>query len=225
MNTVLNQLFSISFFEKAAAFSLPDTLLILLVSALIGLFIAALYRVTYQGVMYTMTYGVTLVGVSMVSALILCVVTSNVVLTLGMVGALSIIRFRTSIKEPMDIMFMFWAVAAGIAVGAGMAGVAVIGSVMIGLAVLLLTRGRQNGVPYILVVSLKDREAEENAMQMIRSHTRRCRIKSKRVGREGTEITVDVRLKDENTDFMHDLNAVNGVESAVLVTYNGEYMT
>lgn len=224
MNTVINQLFSLSFFEKAAAFSLPDTLLILLVSCLIGLFIAALYRVTYQGVMYTLTYGVTLVGVTMISALILCVVTSNVVLTLGMVGALSIIRFRTSIKEPMDIMFMFWAVAAGIASGAGMAGVAVVGSVMIGLAVLLLTRGRQNGVPYILIVTARDRDAEEQAMQMIRAHTRRCRLKSKRVGRESMEITVDVRLKNDNTDFMHDMNALEGVESAVLVTYNGEYM-
>ena len=120
MNAVLNQLFSVSFFEKTVAFSLPDTLLILLVSALLGLFIAALYKATYQGVMYTMTYGVSLAAITMISALILCVVTSNVVLTLGMVGALSIIRFRTSIKEPMDIMFMFWAVAAGIATGAGM---------------------------------------------------------------------------------------------------------
>ena len=140
MNAVLNQLFSVSFFEKAVAFSLPDTLLILLVSALLGLFIAALYKATYQGVMYTMTYGVSLAAITMISALILCVVTSNVVLTLGMVGALSIIRFRTSIKEPMDIMFMFWAVAAGIATGAGMAGVAVLGSLCIGLLIVLLLK-------------------------------------------------------------------------------------
>jgi len=224
MNQVLNQLFSVSFFEKAVTFSLPDTLLIMAVSALIGLFIAALYRATYQGVMYTMTYGVTLVGVAMVSALILCVVTSNVVLTLGMVGALSIIRFRTSIKEPMDIMFMFWAVAAGIAVGAGMAGVAVVGSLAVGLAVVLLTRGRQNGVPFILVLSLTDAAAETPAMELVRARVKRCRLKSKRVGQEGTELTVDIRLLKENTDFMRDLQALPGVESAVLVTYNGEYM-
>ena len=225
MNQVLNQLFSISFFEKAAAFSLPDTLLAMLVSALLGLFIAALYRATYQGVMYTMTYGVTLVAISMVSAMILCVVTSNVVLTLGMVGALSIIRFRTSIKEPMDIMYMFWAVAAGIAVGAGLAGVAVVGSLAIGLVIVLLTRGRQNGVPFILVLNVRDQAAEEAAMQLIRGQVKRCRIKSKRVDATGTEVTVDVRLKNENTAFMHSLNALDGVNSAVLVTYNGEYMT
>lgn len=225
MNAVLNQLFSVSFFEKAVMFSLPDTLLILLVAALLGLFIAALYRVTYQGVMYTMTYGVTLAAITMISALILCVVTSNVVLTLGMVGALSIIRFRTSIKEPMDIMYMFWAVAAGIAVGAGMAGVAVIGSLCIGLLIVLLTRGRRNGVPYILVLQLEDQAAEKRAVELVSGQVRRCRVKSKRVGKEGTELTVDIRLKDDNTDFMHAVNALEGVRSAMLVTYNGEYMT
>ena len=225
MNAVLNQLFSVSFFEKAVAFSLPDTLLILLVSALLGLFIAALYKATYQGVMYTMTYGVALAAITMISALILCVVTSNVVLTLGMVGALSIIRFRTSIKEPMDIMYMFWAVAAGIATGAGMAGVAVLGSLCIGLLIVLLTRGRQNGVPYILVLQVEDQAAEKRAMELVADQARRCRVKSKRVTKEETEITVDLRLKNENTDFMHAVNALPGVRSAMLVTYNGEYMT
>ena len=225
MNNVLNQLFSVSFFEKVAAFSLPDTLLALVTAALLGLFIAALYRATYQGVMYTMTYGVTLVAVCMVSALILCVVTSNVVLTLGMVGALSIIRFRTSIKEPLDIGFMFWAVAAGIATGAGMAGVAAIGCLVIGIVVVLLMRGRQNGVPYILILNVDGQEAEEKAMALVREQVKRCRIKSKRVSKEGTEVTVDVRLKQENTDFMHTLCAMEGVASAVLVTYSGEYMT
>ncbi|MBO4378676.1 MAG: DUF4956 domain-containing protein [Clostridia bacterium] len=225
MNNVLNQLFSVSFFEKAAAFSLPDTLLALVTAALLGLFIAALYRATYQGVMYTMTYGVTLVAVCMVSALILCVVTSNVVLTLGMVGALSIIRFRTSIKEPLDIGFMFWAVAAGIATGAGMAGVAAIGSLMIGIVVVLLMRGRQNGVPYILILNVDGQGTEEKAMALVREQVKRCRIKSKRVTKEGTEVTVDIRLKQENTDFMHTLCAMEGVASAVLVTYSGEYMT
>lgn len=225
MNAVLNQLFSVSFFEKAVAFSLPDTLLILLVSALLGLFIAALYKATYQGVMYTMTYGVSLAAITMISALILCVVTSNVVLTLGMVGALSIIRFRTSIKEPMDIMFMFWAVAAGIATGAGMAGVAVLGSLCIGLLIVLLTRGRQNGVPYILVLQVEDQAAEKRALELVAANVKRSRVKSKRVTKEETEITVDLRLKNENTDFMHAVNALPGVRSAMLVTYNGEYMT
>ena len=225
MNAVLNQLFSVSFFEKTVAFSLPDTLLILLVSALLGLFIAALYRATYQGVMYTMTYGVSLAAITMISALILCVVTSNVVLTLGMVGALSIIRFRTSIKEPMDIMFMFWAVAAGIATGAGMAGVAVLGSLCIGLLIVLLTRGRQNGVPYILVLQVEDQAAEKRALELVAANVKRSRVKSKRVAKEETEITVDLRLKNENTDFMHAVNALPGVRSAMLVTYNGEYMT
>ena len=108
-----------------------------------------------------------------------------------MVGALSIIRFRTSIKEPLDIGFMFWAVAAGIATGAGMAGVAAVGSLSIGIVVVLLMRGRQNGVPYILILNVNGQEAENKAMTLVREHVKRCRIKSKRVSKEGTEVTVD----------------------------------
>ncbi len=226
MNTeVLSTLFSSDFFEKAVNFSLPDALLTMALSFVIGLFIAMLYRATYQGVMYTMTYGVTLVAMTMLSAMILLVVTSNVVLTLGMVGALSIIRFRTSVKEPLDIMYMFWAVGAGIAIGAGMAGVAIIGTVAVGLSVLFLTRGRQNGVPYILVLTLENKEAEQSAMALVGKSVRRCRIKSKSVTKSGTELTVDVRLNKDDTDFMQDVSDLPGVLSAVLVTYNGEYMT
>lgn len=219
-----NQLFSSGFFESAVAFSLPDTALSMLAAALIGLFIAALYRATFQGVMYTMSYGVALVAMAMISALILRVVTSNVVLTLGMVGALSIIRFRTSVKEPLDIMYMFWAVGAGIAVGAGMAGMAAVGSVAIGAAVALLTLGRKNGVPYILVLRASDKQAEKAALQLVTHHVKRSRVKSKSVSGGVTEITLDIRLKDEDTDFMHALDELPGMVSAVLVTYNGEYM-
>ena len=173
--TVLSHLFSSTFLARAVNFSLPDALLTMALSLVIGLFIALLYRATYQGVMYTMTYGVTLVAMTMVSAMILLVVTSDVVLTLGMVGALSIIRFRTSVKEPMDIMYMFWAVGAGIAVGAGMAGVAIVASIAVGLTVLLLTRGRQNGVPYILVLTLENKAAENAAMALVQQNVRRCR--------------------------------------------------
>lgn len=226
MNTnAWSTLLSSSFLENAVAFSLPDTVMAMLAAALIGLFIAALYRATFQGVMYTMSYGVALVAMTMISALILRVVTSNVVLTLGMVGALSIIRFRTSVKEPMDIMFMFWAVGAGIAVGAGMAGLALVGSVLIGLAIVLLTRGRKNGVPYILVLQVDSQAAENEALRLVAQHVKKSRLKSKSVSAAGTELTLDVRLKGENTDFLHAVNDLPGVGSAVLVTYNGEYMT
>ena len=224
-NETISRLFTSLFFQKAVDFSLPDALLIMALSFLIGLFIATLYRATYQGVMYTITYGVTLVAMTMVSAMILLVVTSDVVLTLGMVGALSIIRFRTSVKEPLDIMYMFWAVGAGIAIGAGMAGVAIVGSIAVGLAVLFLIRGRQNGVPYILVLTLENKAAEEAAMALVQKSVRRCRVKSKSVTKTGTELTIDIRLNKDNTDFMQDVSDLEGVISAVLVTYNGEYMT
>lgn len=225
MNSLLKELFSCNVPETALAFSLPDCLIVMAVAALLGVFIAALYKATYQGVMYTMTYGVTLVGMAMISAMILRVVTSNVVLTLGMVGALSIIRFRTSIKEPMDIMYMFWAVGVGIAVGAGMLGVAIIGSLVIGAVVVFLTRGRTNGVPYILVLNAQDQAAENAALSLVKGQVKRMRLKSKSVTKAGTELTLDIRLKEENTDFMHEVAAMAGITNAVLVTYNGEYMT
>lgn len=224
-NETLSKLFTSAFFQKAVDFSLLDALLTMLLAFAIGMFIAVLYRATYQGVMYTMTYGVTLVAMTMLSSMILLVVTSNVVLTLGMVGALSIIRFRTSVKEPLDIMYMFWAVGAGIAIGAGMAGIAIVGTVAVGLSVLFLTRGRQNGVPYILVLTLENRDAEQSALALVGKNVRRCRVKSKSVTKAGTELTVDIRLIKDNTDFMQDVSDLPGVLSAVLVTYNGEYMT
>ena len=219
-----SDIFKSSFLENVTAVSLTDMALALVLSFCLGLFIYFIYKKTYAGVMFSRAFGGALIAMTMITAMVILAVTSNVVLSLGMVGALSIVRFRSAIKEPMDIMFMFWAVAAGIAAGAGMAGVAVVGSLMIGLMIVLLTRGRQNGVPYILVLQVEGQQAEEAAMKLVAEKVRRSRIKSKRVGPEGAEVTVDIRLKGGDTAFLHEINALPGVRSAMLVTYNGEYM-
>ena len=210
---------------ESGTLSTEDILLRILASAAFGAAIYLSYWYTHTGTTYSKKFNVSLVTLAILTGTVMTVIGNNVALSLGMVGALSIIRFRTSVKEPLDIMYMFWAVGAGIAIGAGMAGVAVIATLAVGLAVLFLTRGRQNGIPYILVLTVTDREAEKAALSLVEKNVRKCRIKSKSVTKGATEITVDLRLNKENTDFMHELTNLPNVISAVLVTYNGEYMT
>ena len=147
-----SDIFKSSFLENVTSVSLLDMALALLLSFAVGLFIFFIYKKTYAGVMYSSSFGVTLVALTMISTLVILAVTSNVVLSLGMVGALSIVRFRSAIKEPLDIAFLFWSIAAGIVLAAGMIPLAVFGSVIIGIVLLIfanrrsaLRRQEQNG--------------------------------------------------------------------------------
>ena len=151
-------------------------------------------------------------------------VTSNVVLSLGMVGALSIVRFRTAIKEPLDIAFLFWAVVDGIVLGAGMIPLAVIGSVVVGLVLLFFVNRKSHRHPYIVVFRCVDQAAEQKAGSYISSMTERSVIKSKSASEDGIEVNLEVQLRGANTDFINAVSAMPGVKSAVLVSYNGDYM-
>ena len=190
----------------------------------LGVLIFFVYKKTYRGVMYSSSFGVTLIALTMITSQVILAVTSNVVLSLGMVGALSIVRFRTAIKEPLDIAFLFWAIAAGIILAAGMIPLAVIGSVIIGVILLLFVNKKQHSNPYIIVLSCDGNESENEAMKYINEKTQRCVVKSKSAQNGLVEINMEVRLKDDNTDFINALPAMNGVNSAALVSYNGEYM-
>ncbi len=225
MTATFASLFDSTLLTKAATFSLIDTVICMAFALALGGFIALVYKKTFAGVMYSMTYGVTLVAMTMISTLILMLVTSNVVLTLGMVGALSIIRFRTAIKEPMDVAFMFWAVAVGIVIGAGMIGMAIVGSLLIGVAMLVLCNRKQTVTPYILVLRLADSAAEKAVMQVVAPAVKKSQIKAKTVTVNGIELTLDVRLKGDDTDFVTQVSGLQGVQCATLVTYNGEYMS
>ena len=151
-------------------------------------------------------------------------VTSNVVLSLGMVGALSIVRFRTAIKEPLDIAFLFWSIAVGIVLAAGMIPLAVIGSVVIGVVLLVFANKKSHVNPYIVVIRCADHASETNAMEFLKNQTQRCVVKSKTAQKGEVELNLEIRLKEDNTDFINDLAEMNGVYSAVLVSYNGDYM-
>ncbi len=219
-----NDIFKSSFLENVSAVSALDIVLTLVLAFGIGVFIFLVYKKTYQGVMYSSSFGVTLIALTMITGMVILAVTSNVVLSLGMVGALSIVRFRTAIKEPLDIAFLFWAIAAGIVLAAGMIPLAVIGSVVIGIILLLFVNKKSHSNPYIVVLQCADHEAEVAATDYLRTHCARCVTKSKSAQKGCVELNLEIRLKEDNTDFINELSDMHGVNSAVLVSYNGEYM-
>lgn len=219
-----NDIFKSSFLENVTSVSVLDMALALILAFCIGLFIFVIYKKTYTGVMYSSSFGVTLVALTMITALVILAVTSNVVLSLGMVGALSIVRFRTAIKEPLDIAFLFWSIAAGIVLAAGMIPLAVIGSVAIGIMLLVFVNKKSHCDPYIVVLQCDGHESETQAKTYLETQARRCVVKSKTAQKGGVELNLEIRLKDDNTDFINTLAEMPGVHSAVLVSYNGDYM-
>ncbi len=217
-------IFKSSFLENIASVSILDMVLALILAFGIGLFIFLVYKKTFSGVMYSSSFGVTLIALTMITTVVILAVTSNVVLSLGMVGALSIVRFRTAIKEPLDIAFLFWSIGVGIVLAAGMIPLAVIGSVIIGMILLVFVNRKSHCNPYIAVIRCLDSESEEKARDFLSANTTRCVVKSKTVTKESIEINYDIRLADSNTNFVNTLASMDGVSSAVHVSYNGDYM-
>ena len=219
-----NDIFKSSFLENVNSISLLDMGVALVLAFLLGLFIFMIYKKTFSGVMYSSSFGVTLIALTMITTLVILAVTSNVVLSLGMVGALSIVRFRTAIKEPLDIAFLFWSIGVGIVLAAGMIPLAVIGSVVIGLMLLVFANKKSHVNPYIVVIRCADHAGETSAMDFLKNQTQRCVVKSKTAQKGEVELNLEIRLKEDNTDFINALAEMNGVYSAVLVSYNGDYM-
>ncbi len=220
-----SDIFKSSFLEKAAEFSVLDVTLAMALAFACGLFIFFVYKKTFAGVMFSTGFGVSLVAMTLITTLIILAVTSNIVLSLGMVGALSIVRFRTAVKEPLDIAFLFWSISIGIVLGAGLIPLAIIGTLFIGIILLVFVNQKSTNTPYIIVLNLDDDEAENDAMNMIQSKTKKNLIKAKTVSKTGIELTVEVRLLDMTTKLVNELLTVDGVNNAVLVSYNGEYMS
>lgn len=220
-----NDIFKSSFLENITEFSAADTLLAMVAALFIGMFIFVVYKKTFNSVMYSTGFAMTLVGMTMVTTLVILAVTSNVVLSLGMVGALSIVRFRAAIKEPMEIVYLFWAVAAGIVIGAGMLPLAVIGSGIIGVILILFANKKVHDNPYLLILTCLDENAENAAVSLMKEAVKKYAVKSKTVNVQGIELTAEIRMKDGETAFVNRLNEISGVENATLVSYNGEYMS
>lgn len=220
-----SDIFKSSFLESITEFSPLDVLLGMAASLVVGLFIFVIYKKTFTGVMYSTGFALTLVGLALVTTLVIMAVTSNVVLSLGMVGALSIVRFRAAIKEPMEIVFLFWSIAAGIVIGAGMIPLAVVGSAVVGVVLLLFANRKSRENAYILVLNCADEAAEQAAMDLVRKVALRCGVKTKTVNRNGIELTAELRIKKDDTAFVNRVMELPGISDAALVSYNGEYMS
>jgi len=219
-----NDIFKNSFLENATQFSVVDTLISIVLAFAIGMFIYFIYKKTYQGVMFNRQFGISLVALTMIATFIILAVTSNVVLSLGMVGALSIVRFRTAIKDPLDLVFLFWSVGAGIVLGACMYPLAVIGSLIVGLILFIFVRAKVSDSDYILVVECKDEAAEKRAEELIKTDVKKYSVKSKTVARGYIEVSYEVRLNGSDTEFVNKVSSADGIDKAVLVSYNGDYM-
>lgn len=220
-----NDIFKSSFVEKVTAISPLDMVIALGLSFVLGLFIFFVYKKTFNGVMYSASFGVSLMAMSLISTLVILAVTSNIVLSLGMVGALSIVRFRSAIKEPLDIAFLFWSISIGIVIGAGLIPLAVFGSLFIGIILVLFVNKKSTDNPYILVVNCADDKSEERVVKTVSESVKKHMIKSKTVSKNGVELTLEVRLKDMTTQFVNKISDIEGVSNTVLVSYNGEYMS
>ena len=205
-----NDIFKSSFLESITEFSAVDTLIAMVAALVIGMFIFVVYKKTFNSVMYSTGFAMTLVGMTMVTTLVILAVTSNVVLSLGMVGALSIVRFRAAIKEPMEIVYLFWAVASGI---------------VIGVILILFANKKVHDNPYLLILNCQDENAENAALSLMKEAVKKYEVKSKTVNAQGIEFTAEIRMKDGETAFVNRLNEIQGVENATLVSYNGEYMS
>ena len=201
-------IFRSDFLENMASISLLDMVLALSLSFLLGLFLFLVYKKTYAGI----------------TTVLIMTVVSNVVLSLGMVGALSIVRFRTAIKEPMDIAFLFWSIAVGIVLAAGLIPLAVFGSLLIGLVLILFSAGKNVDHPYILVIHCENGDQEKEIRTFVEASVKRMSLKSKSVSPGRIELNYEIRLRKESSEFVNELDRLPGVSQAVLVSYNGDYM-
>jgi len=219
-----SDIFKSNFLENAYSVSMIDMVLALGLSFAVGVLIFYVYKKTFSGVMYSSSFGVLLITLPMLTSLVILAVTSNIVLSLGMVGALSIVRFRTAIKEPLDIAFLFWSIAVGIVLAAGMIPLALFGSIFIGIVMVLFSNKKSHDNPYIVLVKCVGDDSENAVQKYLAANAKKSVKKSKTVNNDMIELNYEIRLKNDNTHFVNELSNLSGVDKAILVSYNGDYM-
>lgn len=219
-----DDIFTSTFLDRMGAVPLIDAIVAMLLACGIGLFIFLIYRKTSSAVMYSTSFGVTLVALTLITTLVILAVSSNVLLSLGMVGALSIVRFRAPIKEPLDLVFLFWCIATGIVLAAGLLFLAIFGAVFIGLVLLVFADRKTDDRPYMLVAHLEGEGAEQSVVTAIEARAERHALKAKNVHGGSVELTFELRLKEGGAALVDELDALEGVTDAALVSYNGDYL-
>lgn len=208
--------------EFTGTISIGDMLLSLVTAFIIGLLIVWIYKKTYNGVVYSKNYALSIILLGMVTALIIRTINSNLALSLGMVGALSIVRFRTAVKEPTDTVFMFWAISAGIMSGAGLYIVAFISSVALGILYSIsYSMGFKRGSKYLFV--LKYNIDMDEQMEKVIHKLPKYKLKSKSITGDAIEITFELEIKEGKTELLNKFKGVNGIISASLISYQSDF--
>ena len=218
--TTFSDIFKKSFLQETGNLTTAGFLMSLLAAFLCGMIIYFIYRYFYKGVIYNNNFNILLVMVSMITCFIVIVISSNVVLSLGMVGALSIVRFRTAIKDPLDVGFLFWSVAVGITCGAGLDIISLAASVGIALVYILLVKVRNRKRVYLLIIKYKN-DAYDKVVRTIQPLKKV--LKNRMTANGYTEVTYEVRFKEDNTSFVTALSEIEGVDNATVVEFTGDY--
>ena len=219
MNT-FSDIFKKSFLESTGSLTIEGFAMSMLVALICGILIFLVYRFFFQGVVYNNNLNILLVLSCLVTTFVVIVISSNVVLSLGMVGALSIVRFRSAVKEPLDTGFIFWSVACGITAGAGLYWISLFAVLFISIVFIALSKMRGTKHTYLLIVSYEEKAASD----VLRILGRMKKILKNKTSAKGkTEITYEVKIKVDNTAFVEEMTNIDGVESATLVEFTGDY--
>lgn len=221
--TTFNDIFKKSFLDGYASGSINalSVCIAIGIAALIGLYIFLLYRVTTRKTFYNKNFNISLVGVSMITSAIIVTIQSSIVVSLGMVGALSIVRFRTAVKDPMDLMFMFWSISTGIICGAGFAEYAVILALALTFGILILNKLPAAKASMILVVNSVDLDAEEKIMETVKKYSSYSTVKSRNMTSSSLDMTIEVRTV-EGSSLVREMMKLDGISSASLLSHDGE---
>lgn len=225
MNQInFSDIFKSSFIEKTTSFSLIDSLIGLVVAFLIGLFIYAVYKKTFNGVIYSHSFNISLLIMTMATALVIMGISNNILLSLGMVGALSIVRFRTPIKDPMDLVYIFWAIVSGILCGAGFIPLVIIGAVLIGIVLLVFVNKITVENPFLLIVKADKDVLPSSIEKELKLRTGRFQLKSQSfIDDLEMESTYEIRIKDQESSIVSHIKSIPGVQSAVMISYDGNF--
>ncbi len=191
------------------------------IALVLGLIIYAIYKKYYRGVVFDRSFGLTLVGMTVLTCMVTLAISTNIIISLGMVGALSIVRYRTAIKEPLDILYIFWAITTGITVGASMYLLAAVGLLFMMVLIMVMDKRKVESKAYILVAHLSEDAAESKVLERLKGFEHK--VRSKTVRNDSTELNIQVDVKEKQLGFADEIRRIDGVKDLTLIAYDGEY--
>lgn len=218
----IKQLFELHILNNIYSISIPDIMIVCTVSLLVGIYISIIYKLSTDKLIYSANFSIMLIAINIITSAVIMVLTSNVLLSIGMIGSLSIIRFRTAIKEPMDIAFIFWSITSAIIIASGMIHLAVISSLIVGAIIIIKNRQTRNNKSYLVIIKYTV-QSEDSVLEFINKQGKYT-IKNKTIQDNIVEIHIEIELKHSNTKELTTIANISGVKFVSAMLYNGEYL-